>query len=90
MSRAIPLLPLWAFGPCYRANFTFFFTCTELIALLMAVCCTEGAFVICCRHSLSKLHVIYIDERCVHSVLTPFMQVFGSVKEPMGVHLDLI
>jgi hypothetical protein len=23
MSRATPLLPLWAFGACYKANFTF-------------------------------------------------------------------
>jgi hypothetical protein len=23
MSKAIPLLPLWAFGACYRVNFTF-------------------------------------------------------------------
>jgi hypothetical protein len=23
MSGAIPLLPLWAFGNCYKANFTF-------------------------------------------------------------------
>jgi hypothetical protein len=59
-------------------------TCTELIALLNAVCCTQGACAICCRHSLSKVHVTYTDDRCVHSVLTPFMQVFGSVKEPFG------
>jgi hypothetical protein len=25
MSRAIPLLPLWAFGACYRANFELWF-----------------------------------------------------------------
>jgi len=59
-------------------------TCTELTALLNAVCCSEGASAILCRHSLSKFHVIYTDERCVHSVVTPFMQVFGSVKEPFG------
>jgi hypothetical protein len=40
--------------------------------------------VICCLLSLSKLHVIYADKRCVHHVLTPFMQVCGSVKEPCG------
>jgi hypothetical protein len=41
----------------------------------------------CCRHSLSKVRMIYTDKRCVHSVLTPFMQAFGSDKEPFG-HLS--
>jgi hypothetical protein len=30
MSRAIPLLPLWAFGACYRANLTFFYIVFEM------------------------------------------------------------
>jgi hypothetical protein len=38
MSRTIPLLPLWAFGACYRANFTFTFTSWNMYAgLYMAL-----------------------------------------------------
>jgi hypothetical protein len=34
MSGAVPLLPLWAFGACYRANFTFYkFRLSERIGI---------------------------------------------------------
>jgi hypothetical protein len=31
MSRAIPLLPLWTFGTCYRVNVTFILRADEAV-----------------------------------------------------------
>jgi hypothetical protein len=56
MSRAIPLLPLWAIGAFYRANFTFTF--------YFAKVCHSGFVHPLCDLISIRLRLIYCDGLC--------------------------